>query len=452
MERQSLVFRLGNKDQAAVELEGGSRRTEVRLLDPNGRLDFGIGQTIDAIHQKGLRVTPIGIDLLILAAAVYAADKRINRAEASQDGWTREIDIYLPVNRADVWGPARHRIEKMLGFLTGDLWRILFRPLSEKIVELTEFEDELAPPIVTNLCLFSGGLDSFIGAIDLLQKGRAPLLISHSWVATDSSHQQSCLEALTQQYGADRTQQVRCRIGFGEQDLKVTQNGETTERSRSFLFFAIAGATASGITTPAKTTVPENGLISLNIPLDPLRLGAFSTRTTHPYFIARFNELLRTLGIPTELENPYRFMTKGEMVRDCLNPMFLKANVANTVSCSSASKARWQGKTPGHCGHCVPCLIRRAALLDLPDPTTYSIGALTDKMHPANHAEGEHIRSFQLAIHRLNRDRSASAILVQKTGSLSDHPGKIKEFAEMYCRGLAEVETLLKGVKAVPHG
>jgi hypothetical protein len=29
--------------------------------------------------------------------------------------------------------------------------------------------------------------------------------------------------------------------------------------------------------------VPENGLIVINVPLDPLRLGAFSTRTTHPF-------------------------------------------------------------------------------------------------------------------------------------------------------------------------
>lgn len=451
MERQALFFRIGANDQTPARAEEGTSTKEVQLLDANGRLGFGIGQTIEAIQENGLRVTPIGVDLLMLAAAVYAADKRINRAEVSQDGWTREIDIHLPVSQPGAWSPARQGIEKMLGFLTGDLWRVAFRPVSQRIIELAEFAGELEPPKVTNLCLFSGGLDSFIGVVNLLEQGRDPLLISHSWVATDSSHQQSCLEALENRYGADRTRQVRCRIGFGEHDFKVTKDGETTERSRSFLFFAIAGAAASGLGQQSQTTVPENGLISLNIPLDPLRLGAFSTRTTHPYFIARFNELLRMVGVPTRLENPYRHTTKGEMVRQCLNPALLKANVDRTVSCSSASKARWQGKAPGHCGHCVPCLIRRAALLDMPDPTPYTVGVLRAKNHPSNQAEGEHIRSFQLAIHRLNRNRSVAPILVQKAGPLSDHPGEIKAFAEMYCRGLAEVEKLLDGVKAVPH-
>jgi hypothetical protein len=64
-------------------------------------------------------------------------------------------------------------------------------------------------------------------------------------------------------------------------------------------------------------TVPENALISLNVPLDPLRLGAFSTRTTHPFFISSFNTFLSRLGISAQLFNPYRFKTKGDMAAEC---------------------------------------------------------------------------------------------------------------------------------------
>ena len=49
---------------------------------------------------------------------------------------------------------------------------------------------------------------------------------------------------------------------------------------------------ATGLAPPFSLAVPENGLIALNVPLDPLRLGALSTRTTHPFYIARWNELL----------------------------------------------------------------------------------------------------------------------------------------------------------------
>jgi 7-cyano-7-deazaguanine synthase in queuosine biosynthesis len=453
MQRQSLIFRLGEADRAGVEAEEGTRASEVQLLDKNGRLDFGIGATVDSIQENGLVVTRRGLDLLVLASAVYAADKRLNRAEISQDGWTREIDVHIPVYEPTLWNAARHRIGKMLGFLTGDLWRLAFRPATERIIELAESADELEPSPLTDLCLFSGGLDSFIGAVNLLAKGRNPLLVSHSWAASDSSHQHDCLGALIQEYGEDRITQVRSRIGFGEHDLKITKDGETTERSRSFLFFCIAAAAASGLKALLPTIVPENGFISLNIALDPLRLGAFSTRTTHPYFMARFNELLSETGLPTKLENPYRHRSKGEMVADCLNPILLRATVAKTVSCSSFTKARWEKKGWRHCGHCVPCLIRRAALLaaKMPDPTSYTLENLTGKNHPSDHAEGEHIRSFQLAIHRLNRNRAAAPILVQKAGSLADRPEEIKDFAEMYCRGLGEVEKLLQGVRAVPH-
>lgn len=454
MQRQSLIFRLGPGDTRLIQEAGsGVRVTEVQLLDRDSNLDFGIGPTIKGIHEQGLEVTETGADLLLIASAIYAADKRLSRTEISQDGWTREIDLHLPVSSPGRWNSLRAGLERMLGFLTGDLWRLAFRPQAAAITELAEYPGCLGDATPSEICLFSGGLDSFIGAVDLLEQGREPLLVSHSWVASDSSHQSTCIDALREQYGIDQIRQVRSRIGFGEHDLRITEEGETTERSRSFLFFAIAAAVASGLATTVPVVVPENGLISLNIPLDPLRLGAFSTRTTHPYFVARFNELLTAIGIPTQLVNPYRHRTKGEMVTGCRNQALLQASVANTVSCSSVSKARWQGNAPGHCGHCVPCIIRRAALMKLgiPDPTSYVIGPLTGKRLPSNQADGEHVRSFQFAIHRLNKNRDTAHILVEMAGPLPDYPGELEAYANLYCRGLGEVEQLLLGVKTAPH-
>src|SRR5258708_36206932 len=95
-------------------------------------------------------------------------------------------------------------------------------------------------------------------------------------------------------------------------------------------------------------------------------------------------------------------------------------------------KYRLQGKPWGHCGHCVPCIIRQAAMLkaNIADATNYGVGNLKANPHPSNSAEGEHIRSFQLAIHRLNRNRKAAFILIQKAGPLSDHLGEISAYAE----------------------
>ena len=78
------------------------------------------------------------------------------------------------------------------------------------------------------------------------------------------------------------------------------------------MFFALGLFAGSGLEGDFTLMAPENGLIALNVPLDPLRLGALSTRTTHPFYIARWNELLSLLEVPGRVENPYWNQTKGE--------------------------------------------------------------------------------------------------------------------------------------------
>jgi hypothetical protein len=109
---------------------------------------------------------------------------------------------------------------------------------------------------------------------------------------------------------------------------------------------------------------PENGLIALNVPLDTLRLGALSTRTTHPFYIARWNELLGVLGIAGGIENPYWNKTKGEMVAECRNPPLLKTIVPSTLSCASPTKGRWLGTRN-------PALRLLSAM---PDPPRFTCG------------------------------------------------------------------------------
>ena len=107
-------------------------------------------------------------------------------------------------------------------------------------------------------------------------------------------------------------------------DLFKGVPAEMTTRGRSFLFFAAGMFASTGLDKAVSLRVPENGLIALNVPLDQLRLGALSTRTTHPFYIARWNELLRILGMATEIENPYWDRTKGEMVASCTNRNLLR--------------------------------------------------------------------------------------------------------------------------------
>ncbi len=49
---------------------------------------------------------------------------------------------------------------------------------------------------------------------------------------------------------------------------------ENSTRGRSFLFFALGVFAGTGLGNGFVLRVPENGLIALNVPLDPLRLGS----------------------------------------------------------------------------------------------------------------------------------------------------------------------------------
>jgi hypothetical protein len=193
--------------------------------------------------------------------------------------------------------------------------------------------------------------------------------------------------------------------------------------------------------------VPENGLIALNVPLDPLRLGAFSTRTTHPFYIARWNELLQALRVSGHIENPYWDKTKGEMVANCENAHLLGALVPHSFSCSSPTKGRWQHHSREHCGFCLPCLIRRAALRGR-DATSYTLANLSARPVDTNKAEGKQIRSFQFAIQRISQNPSLARLLIHKPGPLSDESAaRQAALADVYRRGLGELDVLLAGVR-----
>lgn len=229
---------------------------------------------------------------------------------------------------------------------------------------------------------------------------------------------------------------------------------ESSTRGRSFLFFALGVFAGTGLGCRFTLRVPENGLIALNVPLDPLRFGSNSTRTTHPYYMARWNDLLRELGIDGNIENPYWDKTKGEMAAGCKNPRLLKKLAVDSLSCSSPTKGRWKGLGIEHCGYCLPCLIRRAALQTAwgaaGDKTTYNISDLHAQPLDTRESTGRQVRSFQYAIERLRGNPQLSKLLIHKPGSLADKAVYLDHLADVYRRGLEEVALLVDGVEARP--
>lgn len=455
MRRHVIIGRFGPGDRSRLPLGEGEAATRLDLVSGERRLDHGIGRALDDLVRLGVHPSEIGLDLLVLAAHVHAADTRVSRASESQDSWTRELRLVVPVSDPDRWTLTAPVLVRMLNFLTGDRWVIGFRARPRRFAALApQRPARLVGPPFDNLALFSGGLDSLINAIDRLEAGHTPLFVSHAGEGATSDAQSTLFEALKRQYPGRALDRLRLWMAFPD-GLVAGSAGENTTRGRSFLFFALGIFVGSGLDGAFTLLAPENGLIALNVPLDPLRLGALSTRTTHPFYIARWNELVTQLGIPGRIENPYWDRTKGEMVAACADGALLRALAPSSLSCSSPSKGRWQGLGTQHCGYCLPCLIRRAALEAGfgrgADPTTYTLSDLTARPLDTRQSEGQQVRSFQLAIERLRARPDLATILIHKPGPLSDEPAaRQTALAGVYRRGLKEVGALLAGVRTQP--
>jgi len=156
---------------------------------------------------KGLDPTPVARDLLRLGGAVYCADK-LARRDVTTDFWTRDIRLQVPVSDIATWDAAAELLDGALTFLAGEPWAVEF-------VEDTA-EAQLAeptPPPDEGACLFSGGLDSLAGAIDLLEAGKRLVLVGHHDSALTDNRQVALHRHLLAHYGPDRVSLRRLLLG-----------------------------------------------------------------------------------------------------------------------------------------------------------------------------------------------------------------------------------------------
>jgi hypothetical protein len=137
-------------------------------------------------------------------------------------------------------------------------------------------------------------------------------------------------------------------------------------------------------------------------------------------------------------------MTKGEMLRDCKEQKVLKSGIYSTMSCSRPQAGRFHKRPVGrHCGYCVPCIIRRAAL--------YSVGLdseerVLDVLSPeikANEAAGYDKRAFLMAIARL-RDMSPLQVTSEIMSAGPQNTAEMDGMTGVFRRGMEEVERFLR--------
>ena len=396
----------------------------------------GIGRVATTMAQDviraGIQPSSRTWDFLAVALSVAAADHGCLR-DSSPDGWTREIQLEVAVTDPIFWETQASALETALRFLTNDIWQLTF------------ISGGVHPPRRTRrtrrrlegdcVCLLSGGVDSLVGAIDAVSAGMRPVLVSQR--SRGDSERQSQFSRTV----GDNLSHLQLSHA-----IKPLGKAERSQRARSMVFLAYGVLAASALPQhchgkSVTLYVPENGFISLNIPLTPFRLGSLSTRTTHPFFIRQIQNILDAAGFHVKLSNGYQFKTKGEMLLECSDQALLKRLVFGATSCGRFARFNYN-----HCGRCVPCLVRRAAFLKwgMGDETSYRFADLSLPGH--QHRDFDDVRSTVFATLRV-----AQSGIDEWAGSTLNYMqlGDIAPYIELVERGIAELRTFLDEVGAI---
>jgi len=465
MPTSGIELRIGQTDQGAGA--DPTRFANFYTFDVqrpgSGQPAISLSELLVALRRVRLQPSPLSLDWLAVACTAYAADTTVDRYTNSDDGWTRQFELFVPVSDVAVWDAQAELLATILNFLTGDLWKLTFRPSTAAIV-VARRSMKPVTYLTDTVCLFSGGMDSFLGAMKLLDDGVQPLLVGHAKSSDVSDFRNQAAQALRTHYPSFNLELIKAFVRVKKpRRTHETVLGESTERGRSFLFLALGAACASALPGPTRKNlwIPENGFITLNLPLSPLRMGAYSTRTTHPYYLQLVQQLMDNLALNTAVHNPFEFFTKGEMLANCSDPAF--AASVNTMSCSrpATRNARLEGAGTRHCGRCVPCIIRRAALHKagirddnalLPADRRYRTDIYRQALHASTAnatnkgAKGENVMALRYMLARTQADPQYLAAAIQLTGPLMDP----QQSLDVYQRGLAEVAAILRRVNVLP--
>lgn len=199
--------------------------------------------------RQAYRLSVRILDLLEIAGYIYAADRLIlrgSRSDVEYHGWARQLHFFIKVRDFDFWNSptVQNKLVNALLFMTGDKeYQFTFQ--SGHSTPPTSLFDN--PGIVlpeegnTRVMLFSGGLDSLAGAVDLLENSKDVIcLVSHQSQPGTIKTQKGLVDGLKETY-KDRIKHYQFKC-----NLVSTYNraAEETQRTRAFIYTSIAYAIA----------------------------------------------------------------------------------------------------------------------------------------------------------------------------------------------------------------
>jgi len=342
-----------------------------KSIDP---INLALGDGVHDVHLRlhdltssmTANLSDVHTDLLEIAAFIYAADQAIRRGGKAEFEyglkWRRHLWLEIPVRNPDFWmAPGvLNPLREVLTFLSDDDYELNFTKLKKPppVDGYLEFrKDDADSSGIEEVMLFSGGLDSFGGAIKEIADGRRKVaLVSHEPTTKVGAPQRRVVEALNKQLGGTAPVPFHIQVSLNK---GKSLGKEYTQRARSFVYASLAAIVARML-GKSRIRFYENGVVSFNLPLSMQCLGGRASRTTHPQTLAGFSKLFTAIfGCDFTVENPFLWKTKTDIVRGIKASGFGKL-CATTISCAHTWE-RTNAHT--HCGTCSQCIDRRMVTL-----------------------------------------------------------------------------------------
>ena len=339
----------GKNTDLAFKLDGAPGRVSVQV----GKLSQ---QLLNGLSERA-------VDLLEIASLVYAADALVRRGGTvmRQMGkqWHRRFIVKMSVRDITVWQDpgVKRALEGLLLFLSDDRFEFEFvERTNETRPKERYFAFDAASAWQPNrVLMFSGGLDSFSGALEeIVDQGHRVALVSHFSSTKIAPVQRDLVAAIREKLGTEVARHYTIKVQIPNQPVI-----EGTHRTRSFLF-AVLGAIVADLFELDRVSFHENGVVSLNLPPVGNVQGARATRTTHPKSLALFTGLIgKVFQQGMRVNNPLFWKTKTEVV-ETIRRLGFEDHISNTHSCADVHN---RTKQYLHCGRCSQCIDRRFAML-----------------------------------------------------------------------------------------
>ena len=109
------------------------------------------------------------------------------------------------------------------------------------------------------------------------------------------------------------------------------------------------------------------------------------------------------------------------------------------MSCSHPDNGRMLKETQArHCGYCLPCVIRQAAIKKsgLHDESSYR-----DNKFVSGETAKMNLNSYRMGIEKFNP--KYAFMTIQKSGAITEN---IDQFTQLYIRGMNEIMEYLEGI------